>query len=132
MEEDTIRFSKKEEKIMPDEPIPLTCDLCETCESIFTAPAYNPKGVLEEWVCSGPIQKPTDENDIHDAMNTIRLCIEKPGGLTAIEWTTWEGSVVATALNMAVTLDLEHNQPTLARVDELIKLGYTDKKEEKD
>ena len=116
---------------MPDEPIPLKCDLCDTCESIFTAPAHNPDGVLEEWVCSGLIQKPTDEKDIHDSMNTVRLCLEKPGGITAHEFTTWEGSVVAAALNLAVAVDLENNQPTLARVEELIKLGYTDKKEKK-
>ncbi len=116
---------------MSDEPIPLTCDHCDTCESIFTAPAYNTEGVLEEWVCSGIIQKPTDEKDIHDAMNTIRLCIEKPGGLTAIEWTTWERSIVAAVLNMAVAVDLEKNQPTLGRVEELIKLGYTDQNVQK-
>ncbi len=114
-----------------DEPIPLTCDLCETRESIFTAPAYNPNGILEEWVCSGLIQKPTDENDIHDTINTVRLCLENKGGITAREFTTWEGSVVATALNMAVTVDLEHNQPTLGRVEELIKLGYTDQNDQK-
>ncbi len=117
---------------MPDEPVPLTCDLCDTCESVFTAPAYNPEGILEEWVCSGLIQKPTDKKDIHDAMNTVRLCLENKGGITAREFTTWEGSVVATALNMVVTVDLEHNQPTFGRVEELIKLRYTDKKENKE
>ncbi len=117
---------------MSKKPIPLTCDLCDTCESIFTAPAYNSEGVLEEWVCSGLIQKPTDENDIHDAMNTIRLCVETPGGLTAHEWTTWEGSIVAAALTLAVAVDLEKNQPTLGRVKELIKLGYTDQNVQKE
>ena len=112
--------------------VQLKCDLCDTCESIFTAPAYNTKGVLAEWVCSGIIKKPTDENDIHDAMNTIRLCIEKPRGLTAFEWTTWEGSIVAAALNLAVAVDLETNQPTLGRVNELIKLGYSDQNDQKE
>ncbi len=109
-----------------NEVILLGCDLCYSCESIFTAPAYNSEGILEEWVCSGLIQNPTDEKDIHDMMNTVRLCLENKGGITAREFTTWEGSVVATAMNMAVTVDLEKNQPTLGRVEELIKLGYTD------
>jgi len=113
-----------------EEPIELCCDLCDSCESCFTAPAYNVDGVLEEWVCCGLIQKPTDENDVHDIMNTIRICLENQGGITSHEFTTWEASCVATALSLAVTKDLEHNQPTLARVKELIKLGYTDQNTE--
>ena len=113
--------------------IPLECDLCPSCECVFSVPAYNFEGVLEEWVCTGLIQKPTDEKDVHDAINTIRICIEKLGGkVTSHEWTTWEASCVALALSMAVTKDLENNQPTLERVEELIKLGYhnqTDLKE---
>lgn len=117
---------------MSEKPKELKCDLCDSCESIFTAPAYNTEGILEEWVCSGLIQKPTDENDIHDAMNTVRLCLEKPGGITAHEFTTWEGSIVAAALNLTVAVDLENNQPTLGRVEELIKLGYTDQNRKKE
>ncbi len=64
-------------------------------------------------------------------MNTVRLCLEKKDGITSHEFTTWEASCVATGLNMAVTKDLEHNQPTLARVEELIKLGYKDQNTEK-
>jgi len=112
-------------------PIELCCELCDLCEPVFTAPAYNVEGVLEEWVCCGLIQKPTDENNIHDVMNTVRLCIEKKGGIVSHAFTTWEASCVATGLNMAVTKDLEHNQPTLARVKELINLGYTDQNTEK-
>lgn len=108
-------------------PEELSCDLCPSCECVFTAPAYNSEEVLEEWVCSGLIQKPTDENDVHDVMNTVRICILKEHGkITSHEFTTWEASCVATALSLAVTKDLEHNQPTLGRVEELIKLGYTD------
>ena len=112
--------------------IPLECDLCDSCESVFAVPAYNMDGVLEEWVCVGLIQKPTDEKDIHDTINTIRICIEKPGGrVTSHEWTTWETSCVVTGLNMAITKDLEENQPTLERVEELIKLGYHDQNDQK-
>jgi len=111
---------------MSDKPVELSCDLCDSCEPVFSAPGYNPDGVLEEWVCSGLIQKPTDDNNIHDIMNSVRICIEKPGGLTSYEFTTWEASCVVTALSLAVTKDLENNQPTLARVEDLIKLGYKD------
>ncbi len=113
------------------DPVELSCDLCDSCEPVFTAPGYNSDGILEEWVCCDLIQKPTNENDIHDVMNTVRLCLEKKDGITSHEFTTWEASCVATGLNMAVTKDLEHNQPTLARVEELIKLGYKDQNTEK-
>lgn len=107
----------------------LECDLCDSCEKAFTVPAYNPDGTLEEFFCSGLIPKPMDENDIHDIMNTIRICIGAPGSITSHEFTTWEASCVSVGMGLAVTRDLEHNQPTLARVEELIKLGYTDEKE---
>lgn len=54
-----------------DKVLTLECDLCDSCEKVFTVPAYNPSGILEEFFCSGLVPNPMDENDIHDVMNTI-------------------------------------------------------------
>ena len=115
-----------------EKAISLECDLCDVCEPVFTCSAYNDDEILEEFVCSGIITKPGDEKDIHDAINSIRICIEKHEGVTVHEFTTWEASSVNLALAMAITKDLETNQPTLDRVEELIKLGYKDQNDQKE
>ncbi|GAG39157.1 unnamed protein product, partial [marine sediment metagenome] len=90
-------------------------ELCDSCDVMRAAICYMTQGeVLEEWACIGKITTLRSENDIHDQMNTIRLCVIKPqGGITAHEWTPWEASVVALLLNEAVARHLEDGQPTV-------------------
>lgn len=112
-----------------EEVIPLSCDLCDNCEQVYSI-TYTTDGKDDrEWACVGLIKEPREEKDVHDALNKIRVCIEKDiDKITSHEWTPYEAHSISLLLNMAVNIHLREGQPTVELINELLKNGYTDRK----
>ena len=107
----------------------LECETCDNCEKVMGLPACLEDGSVYEWGCVGLIIKPEDPNDIHDALNKIRICIESsdPSKLTTHEWTPWEAQMITVAMSIVVAKYLESGQPTHDQVNELLNNGYKDR-----
>jgi len=107
----------------------LECELCDRCEKVMGLPACNEDGSIYEWGCVGLITEPEEHDDIHDALNKIRICVETsdPEKLSSHEWTPWEAQMVALAMTCVVAKYLESGQPTHDQVEELLKNGYNDR-----
>lgn len=96
-----------------------TCDMCHRLGNEISA--LNDKEDLM-WLCVGEIIKPDSPEDLHEALNEIRLCIIRDSSVDDIisfEWTPYEASRVAMALTWAVSNYLIKKQPTLEDIDEL-------------
>lgn len=96
--------------------LPLDLDTCEQCHRL----GYETAAIDEEndlmWLCVGEIIKPEDPQDLHEEINEIRLCVlrdSETDDIVAFEWTPYETSRVAMALNWAVSNYLIKEQPTL-------------------
>jgi len=106
----------------------LSCDLCDLCDQIYSTICYDDDGG-REWACVGLITEPTNKKNIHDNLNTIRLCIEKENDqskITTHEWTVYEAHTIALLLNMAVNVEVKEGQPTIEKVNQLLEIGFTD------
>lgn len=113
----------------PETEYVLECELCERCEKVMGLPACNKDGSTYEWACVGLITEPEEHNDVHDALNKIRICVETsdPKKLSSHDWTPWEAQMVALAMTCVVAKYLESGQPTHDQVEELLKNGYSDR-----
>ena len=116
-----------------EEIIQLESELCDNCEAIQTMTCFvDHDDIMQEWACVGKIPEPRHSNDIHDNLNTIRLCIHKgPDEIVSHEWTPYEASCISLLLNMAVNYELQSWQPTVELINELMeKNGLTDRLKE--
>ena len=99
-----------------------TCDLCHRL-------GYEISAITEEedlmWLCVGEIIKPDNPEDLHEALNEIRLCVVRDSSvvdfadITSFEWTPFETSRVAMALTWALSNHLIKGQPALEDIDAL-------------
>ena len=118
------------EPLTEDEVEPIGSDLCQHCDPIYQTVCINDEGKKREWACVGMITQPEDPMNVHDALNTVRICIERgEDKITSHEWTPYEAHTIALMLQMAVNTHLEDGQPTVEHVAELVKLGYTQEHE---
>jgi len=106
----------------------LSCEYCKRCFSIDSAVCHRTnEGEAYEWACVGIITKPRRKKNIHDLINSIRLCItRKDGGITSHEWTHYEASCISMLLSEAVTYALRDGQPSPENIIELMKRGWKD------
>lgn len=106
-----------------DEFLDWDTELCDNCEQVILDYLFLDDGKIEEkWICVGTIPKPNDENNVHDLVNKIQICLKDENsktGITCHQWTPYEAQVVSVFLASAVTRLLYEDQPT---VDELKKL----------
>jgi len=96
-----------------------TCDMCHRLGYEYSV--LNDEEDLM-WLCVGEIIKPENPEDLHEALNEIRLCVVKSSSIDDIisfEWTPYEASRVAMALTWAVSNHLIKKQPRLEDIDEL-------------
>jgi len=116
----------------PEETIlELNHEYCDNCLSIFSAVCHSEKtGEAYEWSCVGHIPSPRRENNIHDLVNTIRLCIIKKNyedeteNITCHEWTPYEASCISMLLSIAVTEGLRESQPSPEEIRGLKEKGW--------
>lgn len=109
--------------------IGLECEACDNCEVIYASVCHDSEGKSREWSCVGLMKEPRREDNIHDIVNRIRICIENPNsetGLTLFEWTPWEASAIQLLLSMGVTQYLSQGQPINHIIEELKKKGLSD------
>ena len=102
--------------------IELDLDTCDMCHRLGTEiSALNDEEDLT-WLCVGEIIKPENPEDLHEALNEIRLCVVRDSSVNDIisfEWTPYETCRVAMALTWAVSNHLIKKQPRLEDIDEL-------------
>ncbi len=85
-------------------------DLCSTCERFASDAGSLPDSKIKldgmvKTLCVGLIKKSGDPKDLHDALNTIRLCLVRLDGegIDCSDYTEFETLVVAECLIHAVT-----------------------------
>lgn len=96
-------------------------EYCDNCECVLMD-HMNIDGTEEKWVCVGTVPKPHSEDNVHDLLNKIQICIKNensPTGCTCHQWTPYEAQTVSVFLASAIARLLYEGQIT---PDELKKL----------
>ena len=96
-----------------------TCDMCHRLG--YEVSSLNDEEDLM-WLCVGEIIKPENPEDLHKALNEIRLCVVRDSSdddIICFEWTPYEVSRIAMALTWAVSNHLIKGQPALEDIEAL-------------